>query len=51
MSARVYDITTSGIFVGRRQIVAYFEELLRAIPDFRLEIRRTLGDGAIFVVE
>jgi steroid delta-isomerase-like uncharacterized protein len=47
----VYNMGAAGVYRGRDEIVAYFQELLEAMPDFIIEPERTLVDGSVTVVQ
>lgn len=40
-----------GTFTGRDAIVAFFEEMFRAVPDSRLEVGRVIADANVAAVE
>lgn len=47
----VYTVPSVGALRGREQIVAYFEEMLAALPDLVMEVERVLQDGRFTVVQ
>ena len=40
-----------GTFTGRDAVVAFFDEMFRAVPDSRLEVRGVITDGNVAAVE
>lgn len=47
----VYTVPSVGVLRGREQIVAYFEEMLAALPDLIMEVERVLQEGRFTVVQ
>lgn len=47
----VYNLGSSGVLRGREEIVAYFREMVEAMPDLVMEVERVMEDGPITVVQ